>query len=317
MAVSPTFSQPVSSATRTKPLSSRRAGKESGRSWVRLIMAVLATIGLIDTGSITAKRWGWIGSLSCPGGSDGCDKVLGSAWGTLLGQPLSLFGFLAYATVLLLALMPLLRGGLRAPGSEGNRWALFFTSSGMAVFSMVLMGLLVFEIRAFCTFCVVSAALSLALFLLSLVGGPWIDRSQLIFRGVMTVLLVGLLGLGWAASADQPFAQSGRAAPAVISASSPAKIALSEHLSSVGARVFTAYWCPHCHDQKEAFGKEAAAKLLVIECAEDGANSQAQLCKQQGVQGYPSWQIKGVVDSGVKPLNTLADLSGYTGPRDF
>jgi len=58
-------------------------------------MAVLATIGMIDTGSITAKRWGWIGSLSCPGGSDGCDKVLGSAWGTLLGQPLSLFGFLA------------------------------------------------------------------------------------------------------------------------------------------------------------------------------------------------------------------------------
>ena len=317
MAVSQPFSPPVSSATRTKPLSSRRVGQEPGRPWVRLTMAVLATIGMIDTGSITAKRWGWIGSLSCPGGSDGCDKVLGSAWGTLLGQPLSLFGFLAYATVLLLALMPLLRGGLRAPASEGNRWALFFTSSGMAVFSLVLMGLLVFEIKAFCTFCVVSAALSLALFLLSLVGGGWIDRSQLIFRGVMTVLLVGLLGLGWAASADQPVAQSGQAAPAVVSASSPAKIALAEHLSSVGARVFTAYWCPHCHDQKEAFGKEAAAKLQVIECAEDGANSQAQLCKQQGVQGYPSWQIKGVVDSGVKPLNTLADLSGYTGPRDF
>ena len=317
MAVSQPFSPPVSSATRTKPLSSRRVGQEPGRPWVRLTMAVLATIGMIDTGSITAKRWGWIGSLSCPGGSDGCDKVLGSAWGTLLGQPLSLFGFLAYATVLLLALMPLLRGGLRAPASEGNRWALFLVSCGMAVFSLVLMGLLVFEIKAFCTFCVVSAALSLALFLLSLVGGGWIDRSQLIFRGVMTVLLVGLLGLGWAASADQPVAQSGRAAPAVISASSPAKIALAEHLSSVGARVFTAYWCPHCHDQKEAFGKEAAAKLQVIECAEDGANSQAQLCKQQGVQGYPSWQIKGVLDSGVKPLNTLADLSGYTGARDF
>lgn len=317
MAGSPPFSQPVRSATRTKPLSSRRAGQEPGRPWVRLTMAVLATIGMIDTGSITAKRWGWIGSLSCPGGSDGCDKVLGSAWGTLLGQPLSLFGFLAYATVLLLALLPLLRGGLRAPGSEGNRWALFLVSSGMAVFSLVLMGLLVFEIKAFCTFCVVSAALSLALFLLSLVGGLWIDRSQLISRGVMTAFLIGLLGLGWAASANQPVAQSGRAAPAVVSASSPAKIALAEHLSSSGARVFTAYWCPHCHDQKEAFGKEAAAKLQVIECAEDGANSQAQLCKQQGVQGYPSWQIKGVVDSGVKPLNTLADLSGYTGPRDF
>ena len=138
MAVSQPFSPPVSSATRTKPLSSRRSSQEPGRPWVRLTMAVLATIGIIDTGSITAKRWGWIGSLSCPGGSDGCDKVLGSAWGTLLGQPLSLFGFLAYATVLLLALMPLLRGGLRAPATEGNRWALFLVSCGMAVFSLVL-----------------------------------------------------------------------------------------------------------------------------------------------------------------------------------
>jgi hypothetical protein len=33
---------------------------------------------------------------------------------------------------------------------------------------------------------------------------------------------------------------------------------------------------------------------------------------QQGVQGDPSREIQGVVDSGVKPLNTPADLSGYT-----
>ncbi|MCT0204901.1 hypothetical protein KQ302_07275 [Synechococcus sp. CS-602] len=55
----------------------------------------------------------------------------------------------------------------------------------------------------------------------------------------------------------------------------------------------------------------------MIECAEDGVNSQASPFKQQGVQGYPSWQIKGVLDSGVKPVNTPADLSGYTASRDF
>jgi hypothetical protein len=32
-------------------------------------MAVLATIGVIDTGSITLKRWGFLGDLTCP---DGC-----------------------------------------------------------------------------------------------------------------------------------------------------------------------------------------------------------------------------------------------------
>ena len=47
--------------------------------WLRVAMGVLATIGLLDTGSITLKRWGLIGSLTCPGGSNGCDQVLSSA----------------------------------------------------------------------------------------------------------------------------------------------------------------------------------------------------------------------------------------------
>ena len=71
-------------------------------------MAVLATIGAIDTGAITLKRWGLMGSLTCPGGAEGCDKVLNSAWGSLFGYPLSLFGFLAYGVLLVMALVPLL-----------------------------------------------------------------------------------------------------------------------------------------------------------------------------------------------------------------
>ena len=82
-------------------------------------MAVLATIGAIDTGAITLKRWGLMGSLTCPGGAEGCDKVLNSAWGSLFGQPLSLFGFLAYGAVLVMAVVPLvLRGEARTePGA--------------------------------------------------------------------------------------------------------------------------------------------------------------------------------------------------------
>ena len=49
-------------------------------------MAVLATIGAIDTGAITLKRWGLLGPLSCPGGAEGCDKVLNSAWGSISGR---------------------------------------------------------------------------------------------------------------------------------------------------------------------------------------------------------------------------------------
>ena len=286
-------------------------------------MAVLATIGVIDTGSITLKKWGLLGALSCSSqgffGCNGCEKVLSSAWGSLLGQPLSLFGFLAYGAVLLLAVAPLvLQGEARTALGQRSWWGLFLLSTAMAVFSAVLLGVMAFGIRDCCPFCILSAALSTALFVLSLVGGDWEDRGQLVFRGVITALLVGVLGLGWAASVGKPAATGGKGvAPAVVAASSPAKVALAEHLTATGARIYTAYWCPHCHEQKELFGKEATAKLTVIECAPDGQNSQKALCDQKKIEGYPTWEINGQLDSGVKPLAKLAEQSGYKGPIDF
>ena len=83
----------------TTRLVSRRR-QDSGAKWARIAMAVLATAGLIDTGSITLKRWGLLGNLTCPMGADGCDKVLNSAWGTVFaGIPLSLVGVLALSLI--------------------------------------------------------------------------------------------------------------------------------------------------------------------------------------------------------------------------
>ncbi len=276
-------------------------------------MAVLASIGAIDTGAITLKRWGLLAPLSCPGGAEGCDKVLNSAWGSLFGQPLSLFGFLAYGTVLLLALLPLLlRAESRQPLVVRSWWALVLISAGMAVFSLVLMGVMVFRIKAFCAFCVLSALLSLALLVLSLIGGDWEDRGQLIFRSVLVGLAVLVFGLGWSAVVERPASEIGRGvAPPVTSVSSPEAIALAEHLTGGGALLYTAYWCPHCHEQKELFGKEATARLKVIECAADGRNSQKALCDSKKLEGFPSWEIKGRIDSGVKSLARLAELSGF------
>ena len=304
-------------------LSSRRR-QDQGFKWARIVMAVLATIGIIDTGSITLKRWGLLGNLNCPMGADGCDKVLNSPWGTVAaGIPLSFVGLLAYVAVLLLAVLPLLPG-LQENKAELSRrtwWGLFSVSLGMAVFSGVLLGLMVFKIQAFCFFCVLSGALSLSLFILSVVGGGWDDLGQLIFRGILLALAVLMGGLIWASVLDperagSPSLDPGAARP-VESASSPAKLALAEHLTSKGAVVYTAYWCRHCHDQKELFGKEAVQALNVIECAADGQNNQAELCQSKGVQGFPSWEIDGKLDSGVKPLETLAELSGYKGSTDF
>jgi len=290
---------------------------DPGRRWLWVAMAVLATIGAIDTGAITLKRWGLLGPLLCPGGSGDCDKVLNSVWGSLFGQPLSLFGFLAYASVLVLALLPLLLQGDARDGLLGrSRWALYLLTAGMAVFSLVLMAVMLFKIKAMCAFCILSALLSLTLLVLSLLSGDWDDRGAVVFRGVITALLVAISGIAWASAMDRPAeAVRGPGMPIpVSSASRPGTLALAEHLTAKGATMYSAYWCPHCHEQKEMFGKEAAAKLKIVECAPDGRDSQAALCKSKNIQGFPSWEINGKIDSGVKPLAKLAELSGYKGP---
>jgi len=277
-------------------------------------MAVLATIGVIDTGSITLNKWGVVGALSCSSqgffGCNGCDKVLSSAWGSLFGQPLSLFGLLAYTAMLVLAVVPLVAQtpAVLAP----SRWGAFVLSTAMAVFSLVLVGVMAFAIRDCCPFCILSALLSLSLLVLSLMQGDWPDRGQVVFRGILVALVVAVLGLGWAAAVNRPAVLTAKGAPIpVTSVSTPSTLALADKLTASGAVMYTAYWCPHCHEQKELFGKEATARLKVVECAPDGQNSQAELCQTKKIDGYPTWEINGTLDSGVKPLQKLANLVGF------
>jgi len=79
--------------------------------WPKIIIAILSTIGIVDTGSITLKNWGLFTSLSCPGIQNGCETVLNSPWGTLFENnqvniPLSLAGFIiALPLVSLIAIL--------------------------------------------------------------------------------------------------------------------------------------------------------------------------------------------------------------------
>ena len=121
--------------------------------------------------------------------------------------------------------------------------------------------------------------------------------------------LLAALILPLAAFAEKP--------PVVTTTSTSSSIALAKHLSSTGAVKYSAYWCPHCHDQNQLFGMKAAAQLNSVECSPDGENSRTELCQEKGISGFPSWEINGNIDSGVKTLEELADLSGYSGERNF
>ena len=106
------------------------------------------------------------------------------------------------------------------------------------------------------------------------------------------------------------------AAP-VTTLSSPATIALAKHLKRMGAKMYGAYWCPHCHEQLQLFGQEAVTQLLYVECAEDGKNARPDLCRAAKIEGYPTWKIKGKTYEGTQPLTELANASGYKGSRSF
>ena len=81
--------------------------------------------------------------------------------------------------------------------------------------------------------------------------------------------------------------------------------------------MYSAYWCPHCHDQKQLFGKKAVKELNVIECAQDGKDNQYKLCREKQIEGFPSWEINNKIYSGVIDLNDLAIMSGYKGDSNF
>jgi len=308
-------------------LKSRRR-QDLGSKWARVVIAILSTVGIIDTGSITLNKWGWIGNLNCPGGIDGCDKVLNSTWGTLFqtnnfSVPLSLIGLISYLLILLMAIFPFIPifKSQRNNISKMTWWGLFYLSTSTFIFSIILISIMIFKIKAFCFFCILSCLISLSLLLLNLFGGNWEDYGKLFFRGFLMSVAVLLAGLIWSSSVDPSTKEISNniqgMPPAVIAISSTEKIKLAEHLTKEGAVMYNAYWCPHCHDQKEMFGKEATEKLNLVECAKDGYNNKRDLCEAKGITGFPSWEINGSIDSGVKTLKELAELSNYKNTKDF
>jgi glutaredoxin len=95
--------------------------------------------------------------------------------------------------------------------------------------------------------------------------------------------------------------------------STPQAVTLAKALKKANAKVYTAYWCPHCHDQGELFGKEAFAIVAPVECAKDGKNSQVDLCEATAKKvgedfGFPTWEINGKFYPGVQPLDRLAEM---------
>jgi hypothetical protein len=78
-----------------------------------------------------------------------------------------------------------------------------------------------------------------------------------------------------------------------------------------GAKMYSAWWCPHCQEQKKLFGKsfdiiENAG--LHVECSPGGTRSFSQFCRDAGITGTPTWKFADGTDAGGRlALNVLAE----------
>ncbi len=284
----------------------------------RLLIAAIATCGAVITAYLTvAKLTG--NSALCP--TSGCDQVLSSPYASIFGLPLTLFGFLAYAGMAVAAVIPLVVNAAEQKElrSQLENWTWLFLLAGgtaMTVFSAYLMYLLAFKIQAVCLYCLASAIFSLSLLTLTLVGREWEDLGQVFFIGLIVGMITLIGTLAVYANINSPRVDQQNPF-AITTASGSAELALMSHLKDVGAKMYGGYQCPHCHDQKQLFGREALRELNYIECDPRGPNAQTELCQEVGIKGYPTWEIEGKFYPGTRSLEELADLSGYQGSRNF
>jgi uncharacterized membrane protein/glutaredoxin len=310
-------------------MSSRRRQVPWMHRYSRYLIGGVALLGALNTGYITVTKL--FGSqAACP--TDGCEQVLSSPYAEVFGLPLALFGLLAYLAMATFAFAPLAINPEKDRPTrtklEHATWLLLFLgATAMLVFSAYLMYIMFsqfvaqFGANGICYFCLASAIFALSLFVLTLLGREWNDVGQLFFTGVIVALvtIVGTLGIysGIGSSASAGSNTLGQAGPPIERASGQSEIELAKHLKAIGAKMYGAYWCPHCHDQKELFGQQAAKDFPYVECAPDGQNPQTSLCEAQKITGYPTWEVNGQQLTGTQTLQKLAEISGYKGSQNF
>jgi uncharacterized membrane protein len=128
-----------------------------------MMIAALALIGVFVAAYLTLYKIGVIGELTCS--IRGCETVNSSRWATFLGFPVASWGVAFYVATFVVAAL----GTRAAYENERNFSQALALMSGIGVaFSLWLTYLELFVIHAVCMWCVISAVIVTAIFILSL-----------------------------------------------------------------------------------------------------------------------------------------------------
>lgn len=87
---------------------------------------------------------------------------------------------------------------------------------------------------------------------------------------------------------------------------------LAQCIKENDVKFYGAFWCPHCQRTKQEFGSSAAL-LPYVECSTPDGQGQTQVCKDKGIQVYPTWlRPDGASITGEHPVEEIASFSGCT-----
>ena len=129
----------------------------------RILLAVLALMGVGVATYLSLYKLGVIGSLTCSIGS--CETVNTSRWAVFLGLPVAVWGLGFYMVLFVLTLLSVQP---RWSASLHMSKAILALTAWGALFSVWLTVLELFVIHAICQWCVISAIIVTLMFALSI-----------------------------------------------------------------------------------------------------------------------------------------------------
>jgi hypothetical protein len=86
--------------------------------------------------------------------------------------------------------------------------------------------------------------------------------------------------------------------------------AFAKCLTGKQAKMYGAFWCQHCQDQKEKFGASFEFAPY-IECGIKGSQAIAAVCTGAGIKRFPTWIFSdGTRVEGAHELDFLGEKTG-------
>lgn len=132
---------------------------------IPLLQMILSVAGMIVAAILTTFHYSPETTAALCTGAGGCETVNSSPYSTVAGIPIALIGLGAYLVIGVLAFASTRENAL----GEQAHLAVFGVSLVGVLYSVYLTYLELFVIRAICPWCVVSALLMTAIWVLSLV----------------------------------------------------------------------------------------------------------------------------------------------------